>query len=121
VSDRRANNTATASSGSLGDIAIAIGNGANADAGGGFFDFAFADGANSGAAVTSGPFVTSPLFPDNFDIAFVLGTGSTATISGFGGAPFETPMLSNFDVAAVFSDMMAASITGSSGVVDIVP
>jgi hypothetical protein len=71
-------NTATATSG-LGDIAIAIGNGADATATGGIFDFAFADGASSLATSTDSK-ITS--YGGNFDFAFADGDGSSTSVGG---------------------------------------
>jgi hypothetical protein len=114
-----ADNTATATAG--GDnIAIAIGNGATATiSSGNASDLAFADGANSVASVVNTGDVGPLSFSNMFDIAYVLGTGSTATISGDGGGLI--PDASSFDVAAVFGDMLNASITNASNMVDIVP
>jgi hypothetical protein len=114
-----AGNTATAASGPL-DIAIAIGNGAHAAAGGdqgsfggillNSFDFAFADGTNSGAGAGDG----------SFDSAIVIGANSTAEAGGTLGISFG-----NFDLAAAFGDMLHAVAIGgfgpSSGLIDIVP
>jgi hypothetical protein len=66
-----AGNTATATSG-MGDIAIAIGNGADAAATGGPFDSAFATGDGSTATAGYG----------NFDTALANGTGSGADAAG---------------------------------------
>jgi hypothetical protein len=162
-----AGNTATATSG-MGDIAIAIGNGADATATGGIFDSAFADGdlgtvvanngnldsalvdgTNSDAAAGQGNLDTATLFgndsgasavsgDDNLvyvvdtgstgdgaiaggfnavlgsnDIALIMGTGSDA----FAGSDMSTA--GNFDLAAIFGDMLTASLTGSSGLFDI--
>ncbi|MGH3970838.1 MAG: hypothetical protein ACRDTV_22685, partial [Mycobacterium sp.] len=63
-----AGNTATATS-DFGNIAIAIGDGANADAAAGFGDVAFADGTNSSASAG---------LAGIFDLAFADGTNSTA-------------------------------------------
>jgi hypothetical protein len=63
-------NTATATSG-FGNFAIAIGDGANADADGGLFNFAFADGTNT--------FADTPVGAD-LDFALAGGTGSSANI-----------------------------------------
>ena len=115
-----AGNTATAASDS-GDIAIAIGNGAEANAWGGTGDFAFADGVNSVAEAGGSYTYPFPLFggqyftfPDNFDIAYVLGTGSTA-VAGGGQA------VSSFDLAAVSGDLLTATASGGSGLFDIAP
>jgi hypothetical protein len=77
-------NTATANSG-MGDIAIAIGNGSEANAGAGDafgetlapgqFDTAFAVGTNSLASAGQG----------DFNNAFADGTGSLAAVGGFNG------------------------------------
>ena len=64
------NNTAFATSG-FGNFAIAIGNGAHADASGGFLNFAFSDGTNTSAATPVGA---------DLDFAVAEGTGSSANI-----------------------------------------
>jgi hypothetical protein len=74
-----AGNTATATSG-VGDIAIAIGNGADATASGGIVDSAFAVGNDAGAYAGGGS-------GSNFDTAIDIGnnTGANdATIASFG-------------------------------------
>ena len=58
---------------------------------------------------------TSATVLGNLDIASVLATGSTATA----GADATTP--GDFDLAAVFGDLAHATLTGVSGMVDIVP
>jgi hypothetical protein len=63
-------NTASATSG-FGNIAIAIGNGAHADAAGGIFNFALADGTDTSAATPVGA---------DLDFAVAEGTGSSANI-----------------------------------------
>jgi hypothetical protein len=108
-----AGNTATALSDNT-DIAIAIGNGADANATGGAFDFAFADGTSSTAEAG---------FNGAFDSALVFGANSTADAGvGFPAEPpfldFAIPAL--FDHAAVFSDTATATATGIF-VTDIVP
>ena len=90
-----AGNMATANSG-MGDIAIAIGNGAEANAGAGsafgegltpgLFDSAVAIGTNSFASAGQG----------NLDSAFADGTNSLAAVGGFDG------ILSNGDFGAAF-------------------
>ena len=105
-----AGNTATATS-DMGDIAIAIGNGAHATAASGIGDFAFADGANSIADAGAG---IGGSFDSAFDSALVFGSDSTA-VAGDVGLP------SFFDLAAVFGDMLHAGAGGIFGVVDIVP
>jgi hypothetical protein len=112
-----AGNTATATS-DTGDIAIAIGNGADASAVEGSGDFAFADGANS---------VAEAGFIGNFDTAVVFGANSTAE-AGFGfvdpfGGPGATPLDIDYssDLAAAFGDMANATASSGSGVIDIVP
>jgi hypothetical protein len=68
-----AGNTATATSG-MGDIAIAIGNGANAGAFGGIFDSAFAVGTDAGAvSETNG---------SNFDTAIDIGNNTPGGADG---------------------------------------
>jgi hypothetical protein len=82
--------TATTDSGDLG-IAIAIGNGADANATGGVFDFALADGTNSIAEVLGrGPLpfpldVMDPggMLASDFDVAAAFGDMANATTSGF--------------------------------------
>jgi hypothetical protein len=96
-----AGNTATATS-DMGDIAIAIGNGAHASAIDGTGDFAFADGANSIADAVNG----------YDDTAVVFGANSTA-VAGDGGP-------GDYDLAAAFGDMLHASAIGLFQV-DIVP
>jgi hypothetical protein len=131
-----AGNTATATS-TMGDIAIAIGNGANAsatDATGDTGDFAFADGANSTAeagfngggdsAVVFGANSTAEAgFIGGFDSAVVIGANSTAE-AGF-GIPASLPLFpfaipSSFDLAAAFGDMLHASASGNF-MIDILP
>ena len=63
-------NTASATSG-FGNVAIAIGNGAHADAAGGIFNFALADGTGTSAATPVGA---------DLDFAVAEGTGSSANI-----------------------------------------
>ncbi len=111
-----AGNTATALSDSIGDIAIAIGNGANASATDGLFDFAFADGANSTADAG---------FNGDFDSAVVFGANSTAD-AGFGPDYIDPELLFQsfpnfFDLAAVFGDTLTATATSGSFVTDILP
>jgi hypothetical protein len=111
-----AGNTATATS-TMGNIAIAIGNGADAsatDATGDTGDFAFADGANSSAEAG---------FNGGGDSAVVFGANSTAE-AGF-GIPASLPLFpfaipSSFDLAAAFGDMLHASASGLF-MTDIVP
>jgi hypothetical protein len=112
-----AGNTATATS-DMGDIAIAIGNGADASAVEGSGDFAFADGANS---------VADAGFIGNFDSAVVFGANSTAE-AGFGfvdpyGGPGATPLDIDYssDLAAVFGDTSTAIAISGSDLVNIVP
>jgi hypothetical protein len=137
-----AGNTATATS-ETGDIAIAIGNGADASAVGGTGDFAFADGANSLAeAGWSGPSGFIPL-PGNDDIAVVVGTGSTAA-AGYNGNS-DTALVfgddstadagfcsatcgigglfppGNFDFGAVFGDKLTEVASYGTGLFDIQP
>ena len=84
-----AGDTATATS-SMGDIAIAIGNGADANATGGIFDSAFADGAGSVADATDG----------NFDFASAVGE-ATALGDGVIGHTEAIATDGSFDYAAV--------------------
>jgi hypothetical protein len=65
-------------------------------------DFAFAGG-------------TGPADLGNNNIAYVLGTDSTAAA----GSSMTTP--GDFDLAAVFGDMLHALATGVSNMVDILP
>jgi hypothetical protein len=115
-----AGNTATATSDS-GDIAIAVGNGADANATGGFGDFAYVDGAGSTAEAG---------FNGDFDSAVVVGANSTAE-AGFGvcgvlcafplpGGILPTPNY-EFDTAAAFGNSLNADATSGSFVTDIVP
>jgi hypothetical protein len=115
-----AGNTATATS-DMGSTAIAIGNGAEANAFGGVGDFAFADGADSVAEAGGSNTFPFPLFggqyltfPDNFDIAYVLGTASTAVAGGDDTA-------GSFDLAAVTGDSLTATAAGGSDMIDVVP
>lgn len=87
-----AGNTATATS-NFGDIAIAIANGADSNATGGIFDFAFADGTNSTAQVAM---------------------WSIPVLSEY------VPIQSDFDLAAAYGDMVTANSWGFFDVV-IVP
>jgi hypothetical protein len=115
-----AGNTAMATS-DTGDIAIAIGNGADADATGGVGDFAYVDGANS---------IAEAGHNGDFDTALVSGTNSTAE-AGFGVCGIEcafpvpggidlTPHY-EFDTAAVFGNGFSADATSGSFVTDIQP
>jgi hypothetical protein len=131
-----AGNTATATS-DMGNIAIAIGNGADAnatDATGDTGNFAFADGANSTAeagfngggdsAVVIGANSTAEAgFIGGEDSAVVIGANSTAE-AGFGipaSLPlFPFPIPSDFDLAAAFGDMLHAFASGNF-MTDIVP
>jgi hypothetical protein len=143
--------SATATSG-IGDLAIALGAGSDADANFGIFDTAFADGTGSDAFATAGSLDTASAVGTGSvatagfgngdvasvfntgsaldsagaggaagnlgsnDIAFILGTGSTADA----GADVSAP--GNFDLAAVFGDMLHATMaTGGNFLVDIVP
>jgi hypothetical protein len=113
-------NTATATS-DTGDIAIAIGNGAEANATGGSGDFAFADGANSTAEAG---------FIGDFDSAVVFGANSSAE-AGFGSvftlpgecisAFCDVDVPHDFDLAAAFGDMLNASATTGNFLTDILP
>jgi hypothetical protein len=126
-----AGNTATAISLANGNIAIAIGDGANAYASGGV---AFADGANSNALAGDGGGDTAWVFGDNStaeagfggsnDSAWVFGDNSTAD-AGF-GPPSSIPLdpfefANNDDFAAAFGAMLHASATAGSGMVDVLP
>jgi hypothetical protein len=134
-----AGNTATATS-DMGDIAIAIGNGAEAnatDATGSSGDFAFADGANSlaeagfndpyggndSAWVFGANSTAEAGFIGSGDTAVVFGANSTAD-AGFGEQPsqfFPFGFPNDSDLAAAFGDMLHAVATSGSGLVDIVP
>jgi hypothetical protein len=115
-----AGNTATATS-DAGDIAIAIGSGADADATGGIGDFAYVDGANS---------IAEAGHNGDFDTALVSGANSTAE-AGFGvcgllcafppigGIPL--PFNNEFDTAAAFGNALNADATSGSFVTDIQP
>jgi trimeric autotransporter adhesin len=108
------------------DLAVAI-SGGDASAGG-LQSFAFADGANSDAQALgigdiasiintgsgfdqaiSGGTAAVP-FSDN-DLALIIGTDSTA-FAGNGG---------DWDIAAVFGDLLHASATGGNFLLDILP
>jgi hypothetical protein len=109
-----------------GDLATAI-SGGDASAGG-VQSIAFADGANSDAQALGIGDIASVIntgsafdqaiaggsaavpFSDN-DLALIIGTGSTA-FSGSGG---------DWDIAAVFGDMLHASATGGNFLLDILP
>jgi hypothetical protein len=108
-----AGNTATATS-DMGDIAIAIGNGADAYAASGSGDFAFADGANS---------IAEAGILGDFDSALVFGANSTAD-AGFGVEPGVLDpfgVYHNFDLAAAFGDMLGANAINGDFMVDIQP
>ena len=121
-------NTAIATSG-MGDIAIAIGNDANASATGGLFDTAIADGTNSFAAVPSvgeqpdesqgnGDFAAAfgantdaqagahDGTPGNDDVALVFDPSGTPGSDAFAGE-------GNFDLAAVFGAGQATDGDGN--------
>jgi hypothetical protein len=129
-----AGNTATATS-DMGDIAIAIGNGADASAtGGSLGDFAFADGANSLAeAGFSGNFDSAVVFGADstakagfyggLDSALVIGTDSTAE-AGFGSpSPIVEPVEYGniLDFAAAFGNGLDASAIDGNYLTNIVP
>jgi hypothetical protein len=112
-------NLATATSG-MGDIAIAIGNGEDANATGGTFDSAFADGTGSLALVENGSFDYASAIGDgskvaagygNFDTALANGTDSGALASGdlltIGGT--TTLIAGNDDFAAAWGPNTIAS------------
>jgi hypothetical protein len=103
-----AGNTATATS-DMGDIAIAIGNGADASAVDGSGDFAFADGAYSLAEAG---------YSGNDDTALVFGANSTAE-AGFQDVLFPLCLETEFctlpannDFAVVFGPMLIADAFG---------
>jgi hypothetical protein len=58
---------------------------------------------------------TGSTAPGNFDIAAVVGTGSTA----LAGSGVTTP--GDFDLAAALGDMLTVTATGGGGLVDILP
>jgi len=91
-------NLATATS-TMGDIAIAFGDGANATATDGTFDSAFADGANSTAYAGAG----------NFDSAYAIGDGSNAGVATGSG---DTAFANGTDAAALAGGV---SVTDASG------
>jgi len=103
-------NTAFATSG-FGNFAIAIGNGAHADADGGLFNFAFADGTDTSAATPVGA---------DLDFAVAEGTGSSANIGL--GADLDFALASgigssaNVGVGASLDDATALG-TGSNAIV----
>jgi hypothetical protein len=117
-----AGNGATATS-DTGDIAIAIGNGADASATGGTGDFAYVDGAGSTAEAG---------FNGDFDSAVVVGANSTAE-AGFGSCGSDIgctildgqfmlpPPQFDFDTAAAFGNGLTADATSSSFVTAIEP
>ena len=101
-----------------GDIASA-GGGGEATAGG-FLSTALANGADSQALATGGISETATASGTNAvanavngigDVASVIGTGSTA-ISGSGG---------DWDLAAVFGNLLAANATGGNFLLDLLP
>jgi hypothetical protein len=117
-----AGNTATATTdpGSI-EFAVAIGDGADADASGGQFTTAFVDGDDS---------IASAGHLGTFDTALVIGNDSSA-YAGYGtpGDPFDlsnplAPFFGNpafFDTAAAFGNGVHASATSGSDVTDIEP
>jgi hypothetical protein len=134
-----AGNTATATSG-IGDIAIAFGDGSDASATGGILDSALALDGGIATVETSANFDSAtavdtansldpadgdvavvgsdnPSVGGDFDLASVLGAGSTAEAGAFPG----TATAGDFDLAAVFGDMLHATATGSNYLVDILP
>jgi hypothetical protein len=106
-----ADTTATATSGT-GDIAIAIGDGANATATGGFGDSAFADGAGStadlghygvtnlSAAIASGADSTAQVWEGSFDFSSASGDDSAA-YTGYGN--FDNAQANGTDSGAIAS------------------
>jgi hypothetical protein len=123
---------AAATSGT-GDLAIALGAGSDALATVGNFDSATVVGTDSSSVTENGngdlasvvntgstedvAFAggTDPSFLSSNDIASVLGTDSSAFAGG------DSSAVGNFDLAAVFGDMLTATATGGSGLVDILP
>ena len=106
-------NTATAFSGP-GDIAIAIGNDATANA---FPEEVICDPVCTGIhnvgdiAIGIGSFANAQIGAGNYDFAFADGADSLASIANG----------SNFDLAAAFGDMESAVISAGSFLVDIAP
>jgi hypothetical protein len=98
------------------DLASVSGDNAEAKAVDGIGDVATVDNTGSAfdQAISGG---TS--FPDlgYFDIASVIGTGSTAD----SGINIMTNALGNFDLAAAFGDMLHAVATGGNFLTDILP
>jgi hypothetical protein len=95
------------------DIASATGTNAEANALGAIGNLAAVDNTGSAfdQAVAGG---TGPLFGYH-DIAEIIGTGSTAT------AGSDLTAAGNFDIAAVFGDMLNAIATGKDFLIDILP
>ena len=130
-----ADNTAFAGSGPF-DIAIAIGPGSFADSFGGIFNTAIADGANSGAIIEGGSFDTAiadgassdaTAEPGSFDVAIADGANSSALAGGITGSCTISDLFDcipnvngDFDLAAVFGDMLHASAIGNF-MTDILP
>jgi hypothetical protein len=100
-----ADNTATATA-SLGNIAIAIGNGAEAQAGppGGIFDLAFADGTNSAAFAGFGI----------LDTATAVGNSSAAA-SGVGSLDFATAVGNSSAAVSDVGGLDFATVFGADG------
>ena len=122
-------NTATAISG-MGDMAIAIGNGAEAGAINGIFDSAFAFGTKALAFAGDGNFnSTSVVGEDDSgfsggdpsgvlgsdDLTFILGNNDFA----WAGASPVNP--GDFDLAAIFGDGLTSSAAGGSFLLDLLP
>jgi len=75
------------------------------------------DTGSSPDLAEAGGIMAAPALLGSNDIAFVLGTGSTA----IAGPDFATETVGSFDLAAVFGDMLHAVATGSNFLVDILP
>jgi hypothetical protein len=100
-----------------GDLASVIGNNssANAEIGNGDLASVFEMGSVADTAYAGGVAGVFNNTLGNNDIASVIGTNSTATAGAELGAP------GNFDLAAVFGDMLHAIAIGSNLLTDIVP
>ena len=120
-----AGNTAIAQA-NPGDIAIAIGDNAYADAGGtaGAGDFAFSDGNNNIAEADGGSFDTAVAFGGSDDYANAEdGNFLTALINGSGDQALAGDSLGGdqFDFAEVTGNMLSAFANDGSFLVSIVP
>jgi hypothetical protein len=111
-----AGNTATAVS-QAGDMAIAMGNGAEAVADGGMFDTAFADGTNS-IALAEGADVGGVLQSDsaNFDTAIDIGNNTGANDGAVAGWFQGYNEAGNFDTAIDIGNNSALDTGPAAGV-----